>query len=129
MSTLPDLGRLARLADPEDVLIKALLAGSNQRDLFVWSLERAARQIPIPDAWLGFVASNSPSRSRRLLLDSVHDREARLGLVNVLIGERRFRRSAEVIWPVDEYLQFNDLSRLGNLGWIIRRAGQIVRGR
>jgi hypothetical protein len=129
LSTLPDLGRLARLVDPEHYVIAALLAGPGQRDLFVWSLARARRQIPIPDAWLSFVQSHALSCPRRLLLDSVHDSEARLGLMNVLIGERRIRRSAEVIWPVDEYLLFKNRTRLGNLGWLARRAGQILRGR
>ncbi len=129
LSTLPDVGRLARLANPDDAVVTALLVGRSQRDLFVWSLERAAQRIPLPDPWQAFVASHPPRRTRRWLLDSIHDSEARLGLVNVMIGERRLRRSAEVIWPVDEYLQFKKRTRLGNLGWLVRRAGQIVRGR
>ncbi len=129
LSTLPDLGRLARLVDPDDDVVAALLAGRSQRDLFVWSLELAATRIPIPDGWRGFVAEHQPSRSRWWLLDSIHDREARLGLVNVLVGERRVRRSVEVIWPVDEYLRFKNRTRLSNLGWLVRRGGQIVRGR
>lgn len=129
LSTLPDLGRLARLVDPDDAIVAALLVGRSQRDLFVWSLELAARRIPIPDAWQRFVSEHQPSRSRRWMLDSIHDREARLGLVNVLVGERRMRRAVEVIWPVDEYLRFKNRTRLGNLGWLARRGGQIVRGR
>jgi Uncharacterised nucleotidyltransferase len=129
LSTLPDLGRLARLVDPVDPIVVELLAGRSQRDLFVWSLDRASVRIPIPEPWLGFVADNQLAKSRRRLLDSIHDRQARLGLVNVLIGERRIRRAAEVIWPTDEYLRFKDTTRLGNLGWLVRRAGQIVTGR
>ncbi len=129
LSTLPDLGRLARLVDPDDAIVAALLVGRSQRDLFVWSLELATRRIPIPDAWQRFVSEHQPSRSRRWMLDSIHDREARLGLVNVLVGERRMRRAVEVIWPVDEYLRFKNRTRLGNLGWLARRGGQIVRGR
>ena len=85
--------------------------------------------MPIPDAWRGYVLAHSPSRARRLLLNSVNGSEARLGLVNVMIGEHRIRRSAEVVWPVDDYLRFKNRTRLGNLGWLVRRAGQIVRGR
>jgi hypothetical protein len=129
LSTLPDLGRLAGLVDPGDPIVVALLAGRSQRDLFVWSLARAAERIPIPEVWRAFVAGHQPTRARRWLLESIHDSEARLGLVNVLIGERRLRRSAEVIWPVDEYLRFKHRTRLGNIGWLARRAGQIVRGR
>ena len=128
LSTLPDVGRLARLVDPDDAIVSALLAGRSQRDLFVWSLDVAARQVPIPEAWSRFTAGHQPSRQRRWLFDSIHDSEARLGLVNVLIGERRMRRAAEVVWPVDEYLRFKGRTRLGNLGWLVRRAGQIVRG-
>ena len=129
LSTLPDVGRLARVVDPDDAIVGALLAGRSQRDLFVWSLEIAAERVPIPELWACFVADHQPSGPRRWLLDSIHDSEARLGLVNVLIGERRLRRAVEVIWPVDEYLQFKGRTRLGNLGWLVRRAGQIVRGR
>lgn len=129
LSTLPDLARLARLVDPDDPIVVALLAGRSQRELFVWSLERAAQLVPIPAAWRTYSTSHSPTRARRWLLDSIHDSEARLGLVNVLSGEQRLRRSAEVIWPVDEYLRFKHRTRLGNLGWLVRRAGQIVRGR
>ena len=50
LSTLPDLGRLARLVDPDDAIVRDLLAGRTQRDLFVWSLNAAAQQIPIPAA-------------------------------------------------------------------------------
>ena len=129
LSTLPDLARLARLVDPADPIVVALLAGRSQRDLFVWSLERAAQLVPIPATWHAFVTSHSPTRARRWFWDSIHDSEARLGLVNVLSGEQRLRRSAEVIWPVDEYLRFKHRTRVGNLGWLVRRAGQIVRGR
>ena len=128
LSTLPDVGRLARLTDPGDAIVTALLSGRSQRDLFVWSLDAAAQQVPIPEVWHRFAAGHQPTRLRRWLFDSIHDSEARLGLVNVLIGERRVRRAAEVIWPVDEYLQFKGRTRAGNLGWLVRRAGQIVRG-
>jgi hypothetical protein len=63
------------------------------------------------------------------LLDSIHDSKARIGLVNVLSGERRLRRAYEVVWPVDEYLRFTNRTRLGNFGWLVRRGGQIVTGR
>ena len=129
LSTLPDLGRLARLAHPDDAVIAALLAGSGPRDLFVWSLDRAARRVPLPDEWRGFISSHRPSRPYGWLLESIHGSEARLGLVNVLSGERRIRRSAEVVWPIDEYLHFKNRTRIGNIGWLARRAGQIVRGR
>ena len=129
LSTMPDLGRLARLVDPADPIVVALLAGRNQRDLFVWSLDRADALIPIPDVWRTFVAGHQPSKARRRLFEATHDSEARLGLVNVMIGERRLRRSAEVVWPVDEYLVFKNRTRLGNLWWLVRRAGQIVTGR
>ncbi len=129
LSTMPDLGRLARIVEPANPIVIALLAGRSPRDLFVWSLDRAAQLIPIPDAWLTFVTEHQPSKSRRRLLDSIHDSEARLGLVNVMIGEQRLRRSAEVVWPADEYLAFKNRTRLGNLGWLVRRAGQIVTGR
>jgi Uncharacterised nucleotidyltransferase len=129
LSTLPDLGRLARLAQPDDAMVVALLAGRNQRDLFVWSLERAAQRIPIPNEWHDYIVANQPSRMRRSLLDSIHDSKARLGLVNVLSGDRRLRRAAEAVWPVDEYLQFMNRTRLGNFGFLVRRAGHIVSGR
>ena len=129
LSTLPDLGRLARLAHPDDSVITALLADSGPRDLFVWSLERAADRVPLPDEWHGFIARHRPSRPYRWLLESIHDSEARLGLANVLSGEQRLRRSAEVVWPIDEYLRFKNRTRIGNLGWLARRAGQVVRGR
>jgi Uncharacterised nucleotidyltransferase len=129
LSTLPDLGRLARLADPADPIVAALLADRGPRDLFVWSLDRATDIIPIPDAWIEFVERNQPTSPRRWLLDSIHESKARIGLVNVLSGDQRLRRSFEVIWPVDEYLRFTNRTRLGNLGWLVRRAGQIVTGR
>ena len=129
LSTMPDVGRLARIVVPTDPIAVSLLAGRSQRDLFVWSLDRAAELIPIPDVWLTFVAEHQPSKSRQWLFDSIHDSEARLGLVNVTIGEHRLRRSAEVVWPVDEYLAFKNRTRLGNLGWLVRRGGQIVTGR
>jgi hypothetical protein len=50
-------------------------------------------------------------------------------LFNVFIGQHRLRRSAEVVWPVDEYLRFKNRTRLGNIGWLARRAGQVLRGR
>ena len=129
LSTIPDVGRLARMTEPSDRIAAALLAGRSTRDLFVWSLDRAAQLIPIPDTWLTFAAEHQPSKARRRLFDSIHDSEARLGLVNVTIGEHRLRRSFEVVWPVDEYLVFKNRTRLGNLGWLVRRGGQIVTGR
>jgi Uncharacterised nucleotidyltransferase len=129
LSTLPDVGRLARIVDPMDPIVAALLSGRSQRDLFVWSLQRAAQRIPIPERWHVFADEHQPSSSRRWLLDSIQGSEARLGLVNVLTGEQRLRRSAEMVWPADDYLRFKNRTRLGNLGWLARRAGQIVRGR
>jgi Uncharacterised nucleotidyltransferase len=129
LSTLPDLGRLARLVDPAHSIVAALLNDRSPRDLFVWSLERAADVIPVPDVWRRFVDGNQPTATRRWLLESIHESKARTGLVNVLSGEQRLRRAFEVIWPVDEYLRFTNRTRLGNLGWLVRRAGQIVTGR
>jgi hypothetical protein len=129
LSTLPDLGRLARLAQPDDAVLIALLGGNNQRDLFVWSLELAAQRVPIPDRWHDYTTANRPPRMRRWLFDSIYDSKARLGLVNVLSGDRRLRRAAEAVWPVDEYLRFMNRTRLGNFGFLIRRAGHIVSGR
>jgi hypothetical protein len=129
LSTLPDLGRLALLVDPSHPIVGSLIAGRGQRDLFVWSLERAAELIPLPDAWQAFIAGHQPTTSRRWLFESIHGSEARLGLFNVVIGQQRLRRSAEVVWPVDEYLRFKNRTRLGNIGWLLRRAGQVVRGR
>jgi hypothetical protein len=128
LSTLPDLGRLARLVDPGDAIVSALLAGRSQRDLFVWSLDAAAELVPVPEAWLRFAADHRPARSRRWLFDSIRDSEARLGLVNVLVGRRRVRRAAEVVWPNEEFLRSKNRTHLGNLAWLARRAGQIVRG-
>ena len=45
-----------------------------------------------------------------------------------MIGERRLRRAAEALWPSDEYLRFMGRTRIGNIGWLARRAGQVVRG-
>jgi Uncharacterised nucleotidyltransferase len=129
LSTLPDLGRLARLAHPHDSVAVALLVGRDQRDLFIWSLERAARRIPIPDEWRDYAAAHQPSPTRRWLFDSIHDSKARLGLVNVLSGDQRLRRAAEAVWPADEYLRFMNRTRLGNFGFLVRRAGHIVSGR
>ena len=129
LSTLPDLGRLARMTHPDDAVITALVAESGARDLFVWSLDRAAQRVPLPEEWHGFVAGHRPSRRYGWLLESIYDSEARLGLVNVLSGERRIRRSTEVVWPNDDYLRSKNRTRIGNLGWLARRAGQIVRGR
>ena len=129
LSTLPDLGRLARLVDPANPVVSALLAGHNQRDLFVWSLERAARRIPVPEEWLGFAARNQLPTGRRRLFESTHESEARIAVVNGLSGEQRVRRAFEVVWPVDEYLRFKQTTRLGNLGSLVRRGGEIVRGR
>jgi Uncharacterised nucleotidyltransferase len=128
LSTLPDLGRLARMVDPHDSIVGDLLAGRPQRDLFVWSLQLAARRVPIPAAWRDYAEQHQPHRVRQLLFDSIHPSEARLGLINVMIGERRVRRAAEVVWPSVEYLQLKQRTRVGNLGWLICRAGQIVRG-
>ncbi len=128
LSTLPDLGRLARMVDFDDSIIGDLLAGRQQRDLFAWSLQLAATRIPIPRAWRDFAERHQPHRARRRLFDSIHHSEARLGLVNVMIGEQRVRRAAEVVWPSEEYLQLKQRTRLGNLGWLVCRAGQIVRG-
>jgi hypothetical protein len=129
LSTLPDVGRLARLVDPRDPVVVALLAGRRQRDLFVWSLACAGQRIPLPEPWVVFVDEHRPSKSRQRLYDSIHHSEARIALVNGMSGERRLRRVAEVIWPTDDYLRFKHTTRLGNLGWLVRRAGQIVRGR
>jgi hypothetical protein len=128
LSTLPDLGRLARRCHPDDAVAAALLAHRSERDLFVWSLECAADVIPIPADWLAFVAANQPSSVSRRLLDSIHGSRARLGLVNVMVGEHRTRRAAETVWPDDEYLQFMHLTRMGNFGWLLRRGGQFLRG-
>ena len=35
LSTLPDVGRLARLANPDDAIVTALLVGRSQRDHFI----------------------------------------------------------------------------------------------
>ena len=129
LSTLPDLGRLARRCHPDDAVAVALLADRSERDLFVWSLECAADVVPIPDEWQEFIAANQPSSSRRRLLDSIHGSRARLGLVNVMVGEHRIRRAAETVWPDDEYLQFMHVTRMGNFGWLLRRAGQFLRGK
>jgi Uncharacterised nucleotidyltransferase len=128
LSTLPDLGRLARMVDPDESIVGDLLAGRQQRDLFAWSLQLAATQIPIPLAWREYAERHQPHRARRRLFDSIHHSEARLGLVNVMIGEQRVRRAAEVVWPSEEYLQLKQRTRVGNLGWLVCRAGQIVRG-
>jgi hypothetical protein len=128
LSTLPDLGRLARLVDPDDELFADLLPRRPQRDLFVWSLQIAATQIPIPAVWRRFVAEHQPHRLRHRLFDSIHGSEARLGLVNVMIGEQRVRRAAEVVWPSADYLRLKERTRLSNLGWLVRRGGEIVRG-
>jgi hypothetical protein len=92
-------------------------------------LECAADVVPIPDEWQEFIAANQPSSSRRRLLDSIHGSRARLGLVNVMVGEHRIRRAAETVWPDDEYLQFMHVTRMGNFGWLLRRAGQFLRGK
>lgn len=128
LSTLPDLARLARLVAPDDPIVVALLAGRSQRDLFVWSLDVVGRHVPIPHTWRHYVTLHRPSPARMRFYDAIHDSEARLGLVNVLIGEQRLRRAGEILWPVDEYLRFKGRTRLGNLGWLARRAGQLVRG-
>ena len=128
LSTLPDLGRLARLVDPDDAIVRDLLAGRTQRDLFVWSLNAAAQQVPIPAAWRDYVTAHRLAGPRQRWFDAIHDSKARLGLANVMIGERRLRRAAEALWPSDEYLRFMGRTRVGNIGWLARRAGQVVRG-
>jgi hypothetical protein len=129
LSTLPDLARLARLVRPDDDIVAELLAARGPRELFAWSLCEAERRVPLPEPWRRYSELHQPSRARQRLFRAVHGSEARLGLINVLIGERRLRRVREVLWPTRAYLQFKSTTRLGNLRWVLRRGGEVIRGR
>lgn len=125
-STLPDVARLALLADADDAVIADLLAESWVRDLFTWSLSRAATLVPIPERWTTFCDEHRPSDRHRRMLDLIHRDEARLGLANVLIGGQRLRRSFEVLWPSTEYLDYHDITRTDNWRWILHRGWQAI---
>lgn len=128
LSTVPDLVRLARLIDPDDERVSELLSARTTRALFIWGLNEAANWVDLPEAWNAHRSEHAPGRLQASGIGWVQQSSVRMSLANTFLGKYRLRRLGETLWPSQEFLEFEGVSRLGNYRRLMRKGLQSIDG-
>ena len=128
LSTIPDLLRLASLVRPTDDRLLELLQGSTTNSLLLWGLDEAAKWVDLPEPWEQYRTKTPRNSVSRASVNWVQRSEARMSLANTFLGKHRVRRLGETLWPTQEFLDYEGVSRLGNYGRLLRKGLGVRQG-
>ena len=126
MSTLADLITLVHRTDLDTAQAARSLPDPTARATVAWALRRAADWAPMPPGSMEAFGARSEGRWRTVGAEFVATHATFARGLDRLIGPRRVRRTAEMLWPSSTVLQNRGLTRRGHLARLSRLSRDAV---
>ena len=120
MSTVADLITLVHRTDLDLTLAARSLPDPTARATVIWALKQVAEWAPLPPRSMEVFGSGSTGRWRTAGAEFVATHATFARGLDRLIGPRRARRTAEMLWPSSTVLQNRGLTRRGHLARLSR---------
>jgi hypothetical protein len=126
MSTLADVIALAHRTDLDPTQSAELLGDPAARATVRWAVHRAAEWAPLPPQVLEAFDAECASRWRAAMVEFVATHATFARGLDRLIGPRRARRTAEMLWPSSVVLRSRGLTRRQHLARLSRLSRDAV---